>query len=229
MRYFSFILLCLLARLGSAQTLTPARALQQYLDASTTPEASCAGRSFAVQIDASVPKWKKRGSMSGVKLLSQTGHIVYRSLEFTGDKLVKTDVIARFLSQDAERHEHPGDTGLNRRNYSFTYLKTAEYNGVPAFVYHLKPLHKRAGLFAGELWLDSTTSAPLRLWGDFVKSPSFFIRSFRFVEDYQDGRQCLQPLRLLVTADTRIAGPVEMSEWLRLVALPVPADGDQSR
>ena len=58
--------------------------------------------SFTVQIDASLPKLKKHGTMSGVKLLSETGHTVYRGLQFTDDKLVKTDVIARYLKQDSD-------------------------------------------------------------------------------------------------------------------------------
>ncbi len=167
--------------------------------------------------------------MRGVKLLSETGHVAYRGLQFTGDKLIKTDVIARFLSQDADLQERHNDAAVDRTNYSFTYLRTADYNGMPAFVYHLKPLKKRAGLFDGELWLDAAHSTALRLWGDFVKSPSLFIRSFRFVEDYQGESACTQPARLLLTAYTRIAGPMEMSEWLQFLPSE-PASGlDQSR
>lgn len=155
--------------------------------------------------------------MSGLKLVSQTGQIVYDSLRFTGDNLVKTAVIARFLANETKVKEHEPDVGVTIDNYSFTYDKTAPYNGLIAYVFWLKPKRKRIGLFRGELWLDAGTAAPLRLWGDFVKSPSIFIRSLRFVQDYQHLGECFQPLRLLLTARTRIAGEMEMAIWLHAV------------
>jgi hypothetical protein len=218
----------LLSAAGHAQSLTQAQALDHYLETHQATD-GCAGVSFTVQIDASLPKLKKHGSMSGVKLLSQTGHSIYRGLQFTGDKLVKTDVIARYLKQDSDvETRNPGE-GVTRENYSFEYLKSADYNGLPAFVFHLKPKRKREGLFEGELWLDAATAEPLRLWGDFVKSPSFFVRSFRFVADYQDRNECVQPARLLVTADTRIAGPMEMSVWQQFVTAEPAQDLDRSK
>src|SRR5258708_21333174 len=75
-------------------------------------------------------------------------------------------------------------------------------------------MRKRVGLFKGELWLEATTAAPLRLWGDFVKSPSIFVRNFRFVQDYQRVGHCFQPRRLLLTVETRIVGKAEMAVWL---------------
>jgi len=133
--------------------------------------------------------------------------------------LVKTAVIARFLANDAEQPEGAAGVRVTRRNYSFVYDKTSDYNGSAAYVFRLKPKRKRAGLFKGELWLDATTAAPLRLWGDFIKSPSILIRSFRFVQDYQGLNQCFQPVRLLLTVQTRIAGAAEMAIWLQ------PVDG----
>lgn len=217
----------LLAGAGFAQAFTPAEALDRYLATSHNPQDRCAGLTFTIQIDASLPKLRKHGSMSGFKLLSQTGKIAYHGLQFTGDKLVKTDVIARFLAQDSGLDKQNADAAVTRQNYSFEYLKTSDYNGLQAFVFHLKPKHKRAGVFEGELWLESNTAAPLRLWGDLVKSPSIFVRNFRFVEDYQDLNECFQPSRLLLTANTRIAGTMQMSVWEQFVKNQPASDLDQ--
>ena len=84
-------------------------------------------------------------------------------------------------------------------------------------MFRVKPVRKRKGLFKGELWLDANTADPLRLWGDLVQSPSIFVRQFRFVQDYQRLGDCSQPLRLLLTVDTRIVGEVEMAVWLHPV------------
>ena len=48
----------------------------------------------------------------------------------------------------------------------------------------------------------------------FVKPPSIFVRSFRFVQDYRNLNECVYPTRLLLTVRTRIAGTAEMAVWL---------------
>ena len=211
----------------SGQPLTPAEALDRYL-ASRDQQPACSDSVFEVQIDASMPALHKQGSMTGIKLVSHTGQIVYRGLRFTGDKLVKTAVIARFLSHDENTAERTNDVAISRQNYWFTYSKTSDYNGLSAYVFLLKPRRRRAGLFRGELWLAADTAVPLRFWGDLVKSPSIFIGSFRLVQDYQTVGACSQPLRLLLTADTRIAGTVEMVIWLQLANVPKSQNGGQA-
>ena len=209
-------LILLFAGFCSGQSLTPDQAIDQYLT-SRDLQPGCSEGVFAVQIDASLPNLVKQGSMSGLKVVSRTGHTVYRGLRFTGDNLVKTAVIARFLANEAKPLEQVDGTDMTRQNYSFVYDRTAEYNRLVAYVFRLKPMRKRMGLFRGELWLEETTASPLRLWGDFVKSPSIFVRNVRFVRDYQRIGRCFQPLRLLLTVETRIAGKVEMAVWLHPV------------
>jgi hypothetical protein len=209
-------LLLLFAGFCAGQSLQPDRAIDRYLAGSRDRQPECSDWVFAIQIDASLPKLNRQGSMSGLKVVSRTGQTVYRGLRFTGDNLVKTAVIARFLKNDAKP---VAGADVTRQNYSFVYDRNSEYNGLAAYVFRLKPMRKRVGLLKGELWLEAATAAPLRLWGDFVKSPSIFVRKIRFVQDYQSIGDCSQPLRLLITVDTRIAGKVEMAVWLH------PVDG----
>jgi hypothetical protein len=143
-----------------------------------------------------------------------SGHIVYRGLKFTGDNLIKLQVIARFLARETNPPEQAGDISVTPVNYTFAFDKASDYNGLTAYVFLLKPRRKRAGLFRGDLRRDAETAAPLRMWGDLVKSPSIFVHSFQFVQDYQMVRGCSEPLRLLLTTRTRIAGAVEMTVWL---------------
>ncbi len=198
--------------LGAAQALTPAEALDRYLAKVGDEQPACSDSVLTVQIHASIPALRKQGSMTGVRSFSQ-GKVVYRGLQFSGDKVVRTAVIARFLSHETNPAGRKIDLAVSRRNYWLTYSRTSDYNGVAAYVVLLRPRHKRVGLFRGELWLAADTGAPLRLWGDLVKSPSIFIRGFRFVQDNQTVAGCAQPLRLLLTARTRIAGTVELVVW----------------
>jgi hypothetical protein len=207
----------LFAGLCSAQSLTPGEAIDRYLTGSGERQPGCSDWVFVVQIDAVLPELKKQGSMSGLKVISRTGHAVYRDLRFTGDSLIKTAVIARFLANDVKPSERTVGADVTRQNYSFVYDRTSEYNGLTAYVFRLKPMRQRIGVFKGELWLDAATADPLRLWGDFVKSPSLFVRNIRFVQDYERIGHCSHPLRLLLTVDTRIAGHVEMAVWLHPV------------
>jgi hypothetical protein len=213
----------------SAQSLAPAEALDRYLARSRDRQPGCSDLAFDVQIEASLPKLRKQASRRGLKLISRTGHIVYRGLRFTGDNLVKKVVIRRFLGKanEAEPPEGAEGAGVTRQNCSFTYDRTSDYSGLVAYVYRLKPKWKGAGLFKGELWLDSRAAAPLRLWGDLVKSPSIFIRSFRFVLDYQNLDQCFQPLRLLLTVRTRIAGAAENGFVAAFRRVPTSISGYQ--
>ncbi len=210
-------LVCLFRGFCAAQSLAPPEALDRYLARSRGRQPGCSDVAFAVRIDAALPKLKKQGSMSGLKLVSRTGQIVYRGLKFTGDNLVKTAVIARFLANEQEPPDEAAGAGVTPQNYWFVYHKTSDYNGLAAYVFLLKPKRKRAGIFKGELWLDAATAEPLRLWGDFVRSPSILVRSFRFVQDYRNLNRCSQPIRLLLTLQTRIAGEAEMAVWLRSV------------
>lgn len=207
----------LFAAFCSAQSFTPDEAMDRYLTESRDGQSGCSDWVFAVQIDASLPQLKKQGSMSGLKVVSRTGQTAYRGLRFTGDKFVETAVIARFLANDTKPPAREAAIEVTRQNYSLIYDRTSAYNELIAYVFRLEPRRKLVGLFRGELWLEATTAEPLRLWGDFVKSPSIFVRSFRFVQDYQRIGHCSQPLRLLLTVQTRIAGKGEMAVWFRSV------------
>jgi hypothetical protein len=201
-----------------AEGLKPPEALDRYLTAQRSEQPECSDSVFSIQIDAWLPRLKKRGSMSGFQRIVRPGEIVYRGLQFTGDNIIKTHVIARFLARETNPPGKSGDTAVSPQNYIFAFDRVADYNGRSAYVFLVKPHRKRAGLFRGELWLDAYTAAPLRLWGDLVKSPSIFVSSFRFVQDYQGISGCTQPLRLLLTSRTRLAGTVEMTVWLHVVS-----------
>jgi len=197
-----------------AGALTPPEALDRYLAGQANTQPACSDQTFAVQIDASLPTLKKHGTVTGFERIVEQGRAVYHGLRFTGDNVVKTQVMARFLARQSSPTAKSREFAVNRANYTLVFDRESDYNGLAAYVFLLRPRRRRTGLFRGELWLNAGTAAPLRLWGDFVKSPSVFVRSFRFVQDYQMVGVCTEPLRLLLSARTIIGGRVEMSVWL---------------
>ena len=67
------------------------------------------------------------------------------------------------------------------------------------------------GLFKGELWVDTETGMPVRESGQFVKSPSVFLKKIAFVRDYelQDNGVSI-PAHIESMVDTRIVGRAEL-------------------
>src|SRR5260370_36930917 len=87
----------LFAGFCSGQSLTPDEAIDRYLTGSRERQPGCSDWEFAVQIDASLPKVDKHGSMSGLKVVSRTGQTVYHGLRCMGESLVKTASLASLL------------------------------------------------------------------------------------------------------------------------------------
>ena len=102
------------------------------------------------------------------------------------------------------------------------------YAGSQAYVFKVNPLHKRNGLFAGELWVDSRTYLPLREWGELVKSPSIFVKDVYFVRDYYLYQGRSVPRRIISAVDTRLVGKAELTIWFANYAVGKPAEADPS-
>jgi len=198
--------------LCSAQQLTPAESLDRYLARASGPQPVSSDSVFTVQIDASIPTLHKHGNMTGLKLVSYTGQVAYRGLRFTGDKLVKTAVIARVLSNDSNAAGRTADVRFTPELLVHLQQEIGLQRACRVRISPEAPaqtggtLSRRAVADCGHGWA-------LGLWGDLVKSPSIFIRNFRFLQDYQMDAECSQPLRLVLTVRTRIAGTVEMVVW----------------
>jgi hypothetical protein len=165
------------------------------------------------RIDAELPKLHKRGALKGLKVITEAGRTVYTQLHFVGDNLIRTAVIARYLSADTKLKTGV-ETDIELKNYRFFYKGTADYDRRPAFVFAMEPRQKRLGLFKGELWIDADTARPLREWGEFVKSPSAFLRHVYFVRDYAPSGADPYVRRIIVRLQAAFAGPVELTVWL---------------
>jgi len=65
-------------------------------------------------------------------------------------------------------------------------------------------------LFKGEIWIDAATGMPIREAGQFVKTPSLFLKKIAFVRDYEIRDGVAYPLHIQSTVDTRIVGRAEL-------------------
>jgi hypothetical protein len=165
-----------------------------------------------VEFEAQLPKLKKKGTMNALRRISDLGKVTYKVLGFEGDNTVKKEVIARYMTAETEAAQTMSEAmAIAPENYKFKYRGLQERDGRSIHIFELKPRAKRVGLFKGELWIDSETFLPVREQGEFVKSPSLFIKNMQFVRTYETANGVAFVKRLHSRTDTRIVGTAELN------------------
>ena len=104
-------------RSAQAGRLEPPEALERYLAWAGNEQAGCSESVFSVQIDASMPALKRHGSMTGFKRIIQQGQIAYRGLRFTGDNIIRNQVIAWFLAREVKPPQSAADVAVSPANH----------------------------------------------------------------------------------------------------------------
>jgi hypothetical protein len=197
---------------GTVNPVEPAGVLDTYSAASSEQAGRLLGASMEVEIEASLPKLKKHGRLQALRRISRLGRITYEVLHFEGDKSIKNDVIARYLSADIQAQPNDGaSVAVTPANYKFKYTGMAEKEGRPVYVFQLTPRKKRVGLFKGDLWLDAETCLPVRESGRLVKLPSIFLRRIEFVREYEIREGLAVPTSIESMVDTRLVGKAELT------------------
>jgi hypothetical protein len=185
--------------------------VSRYLQATKAQQTALRGGTEEIDIDAAVPKFKKQGKLHALRSISKLGKITYKALGFSGDNVVKTEVIANYLKAEVEAAKGPSDIALTPRNYKFKFKGTYDLNGHQIYVLHVNPREKKVGLYKGELWLDAETYMPVRELGSFVKSPSFMLKKMQFVREYELQNGVSIPQRTQSQVETRFFGKVELN------------------
>ena len=210
--------LCSAMGLMTAATLSPARfplspdaVIERYSAACHDQSTRLYGSSMEVYISAKLPKLDKQGRLHALRHISKIGFVTYEALGFEGDNTIKNSVIARYLAAEAQAGAgNEGSLDMTPANYTFKYKGLSEEYGRQVYVFALTPRKKRAGLFKGELFVDSRTYLPLRASGRFVKSPSILVRRIEFVREYEIHDGFATTRRIQSTVQTRLFGKAEL-------------------
>jgi hypothetical protein len=157
----------------------------------------------------------REAELHAVRNISATGAITHRVLDSSGDSTVRREVIGRYLEAEGQATQLD-EIAITPSHYRFRFLRTVLQAGRRVLVFQLSPRQlspkqKRVGLFKGELWLDSQTALPVRESGQFVKSPSVFVKRIVFIREYRIEDGAAIPDRIAATVDTRLAGRAELS------------------
>ena len=185
--------------------------INRYVAAQQAQQDALRGARMEVEIDAQLPRLEKKGKLRVLRMISKFGKITFDQIgQFIGDPIVKKDVIGKYLELEQGEREK-GSIGITPANYKFQINAIITQEEKQIYIFKLSPKRKAIGLFKGELWLDGATGMPLKETGQMVKSGSAWLKSIRFVRDYEmrDGVSVLK--RLQATIDVRVVGKAEIS------------------
>ncbi len=189
--------------------MAPELALKVFTERSSVQAASLAGYQDHTTIEAVLPDTRQKGEYELLRTYTADPRsLSYRSIRYTGDGFVKTNVIIRLLQSEVDHIDkgNPSDTALTEQNYKFSYKGEETVNGSLTHVFQVKPRHKKPGLFKGKIFVDAYTGSLRRMEGTLAKSPSFFVRKVEFVQDFTDVDGFTVPTMLRSTAKARIIG-----------------------
>jgi len=163
------------------------------------------GSSMDVEITAALPKLNKQGKLHALRHVSATGLVNYEVLGFEGDGTVKSQIINRYLSAEAEAQQEPSHAlDITPANYKFKPKGRVQLDGRDTFLYEVSPKHKRQGLFQGQLWIDAATFLRVQESGRLVKNPSILLKRVEFVRKYQIREGISVPQQEQSIVDTRL-------------------------
>ena len=211
----------------------PDSIVEHYWAASSNQHDALRGASMDMDIDAALPKLKKQGKLHALRHISTLGRITYEALRFEGDNTIKSNVITRYLTAEAESQKQQSpDLAVTPVNYKFRYKGSIEGGGQKSYIFQVTPRKKRVGLFRGEIWIDAKTYLRVRESGQFVKSPSVFLKKIEFLREYEIKDGVSVPRHIRSTVDTRLVGKAELSVQFSNISLTEPtrrasvSDGD---
>ena len=185
--------------------------INRYIAAQQAQQDALRGARMEVDIDAQLPSLEKKGKLRVLRTITRFGKISFDQIgQFIGDPVVKKDVIGKYLELEQNEREK-GSIAITPANYKFQINAIITQNDGQTYIFKLTPRRKAIGLFKGELWLDGATGMPLKETGQMVKSGSPWLKSIRFVRDYEmrNGMSILKHLQS--TVDVRVVGKAELS------------------
>jgi hypothetical protein len=207
------LLAAVCAPLAAEDPSSPADAIvANYCVASHYQEQVLKAASMDVDIAASLPKLKKQGRLRALRRISSLGRITYEKLFFEGDGTIKNQVIARYLTAEAEsQKEQAPSLAVTPANYRFRYKGRGMLDGRSTHIFQVTPRQKRQGLFRGEVWIDAATFLRVQESGYLVKNPSVFLKRVAFTRTYEIRDGISVPRQVQSTVDTRLVGRAELT------------------
>ena len=165
-----------------------------------------------VEIEASLPRLAEHGRLRAIRRLLPFGRPDFEVLATEGDRTVRQQVIARYLSAEVEAANlSPASVAITPVNYRFQYRASISDGRTLTYVYEITPRKRGAGLIIGQLWIDAASGMTVRQTGYLIRTPSIFVKRINLTRDtlFRDGVAYAKKTR--VTIDTRLVGRADLT------------------
>ena len=192
----------------SMPRMAPELALDTYFRRTQRQTLQLGAYTAKTIIAADLPSTSQHGEFELTRSFSAPNSLKFQPVRFEGDGFVKSNVIVRLLQSETSHVEknEAQTTAINDSNYKINFKGDDQIGGRVVHVYAVKPREKRVGLFKGHVAIDVTTGSLVRAEGEFVKSPSVFIKKIEFVQDFVDIGGFTLPVHMHSVTDTRVYG-----------------------
>lgn len=150
----------------------------------------------------------------------------------TGSKLLIDRVLKKLLQSETEAliGENLRRTALNRDNYKFAQVGYENTTDGAFYVLSVEPQTKSKFLYRGRIWVDAKDFAVVRMQGEPLKNPSFWIRDTKIEETYVKVGDFWFPAANRSTSSIRLGGRAYLTiDYKDYRTTPVPRQNDSTR
>jgi hypothetical protein len=155
----------------------------------------------------------KRAEMVVRMTCLEDGSKQFETISATGWGGARKFVFPRLLEAEIEA-ARPGARERSRiipENYTFEMVGTAVLGDRPTYVLAIAPKTANKFLTKGQIWIDAEEYAIVRIEGKPAKNPSFWIKSVKFVHNYDKRGSFWFPASDRSITDARIFGSTEVT------------------
>jgi hypothetical protein len=175
-------------------------------------EAAAGGYTGNRQYVLDNPRFEKQARMVVSVTCGPDGTKNFQVVSEQGWKSANNRVLRKMLESESEssRPAVRPKARITSDNYSFQLIKAAPLDGRLAYVIDVIPKHKDAYSFRGRIWVDAEDYALARAEGEPAKTPSIWIRSVHFAQEYRKSGDYWFPWSTSSVSEARAFGETEV-------------------
>jgi hypothetical protein len=212
----SALLACASARLIGQATVAPSPSANEVIARMFTHDAqrqtASGGYTGYREYVLDNPGLGKRAQMVVSVTCGLDGTESFRVVSEQGWKTANSRVLRKMLDSESEtsRPLEFAKARITSDNYTFQLIEAAPFDGRQAYVIDVTPKRQDEFLFRGRIWVDAEDYALVLVEGDLARSPSFWIRSVHFTQQYRKNGEYWFPWSTTSVNEARIFGKTEV-------------------
>lgn len=154
------------------------------------------------------PHFSKRAEVAVQELYVQPGTKDLKIISASGSAIIQHKVIDKLIEAEIEaaRQENRDQTYVTPQNYEFRLIGVEEIDDRSCYALAVTPRVPKKYLMQGEIWVDTSEFAIVRMEGSPAKNPSFWTRKVHFVRRYSKHGQFWLPASVESESELWIAG-----------------------